>query len=237
MYGAKLPPLLQLVKYQKMSHNIAVAKKGQGVVYKISEHPISFAVAFLGFFTLSFIFLTAVGATPDPLPISSTTDNTQITATPQTPEAPVRLVIKELDIDTKIVTPASLDIEVMNESLTQGAMRWPTSAPLGVDGTLALFGHSSHLPVIIHQYYKLFTGIETLKPGKVISVYSDMTEYRYEVEGVSVVDSGADDINSRMVELKNDKKYLVLITCNNFGAKEKRFVVTANFIGAYTLAN
>jgi LPXTG-site transpeptidase (sortase) family protein len=217
-----------------MSHNMGVAKKEQGVVYKISERPISFAAAFLGFFTLAFVFLSAVGATPDPLPANpqvSSGQNTQ-TVPAEVPEAPVRLVVKDAGIDTPIVTPLSTDLEVLNKSLEAGAMHWPTSAPVGVNGTVALFGHSSHLPVVYHQYYKLFNDIEKLRPGKVISVYSETKEYRYEVVSVESLDSTVDDL-----PLPSDAKYLVLVTCNNFGAKEKRFVVTANFMGAYALAN
>ena len=61
---------------------------------------------------------------------------------------------------------------MLDDALTQGAVHYPTSAPLGIDGTVLLFGHSSYLPVIIHQYYKTFDGIQDLKDGETVSVYS-----------------------------------------------------------------
>lgn len=214
-----------------MMHNICVAKQRQGAIYKISEHPISFAFAFLGFFTLSFVFLSWVGATPDPLPANPTnTQSNQVISTPQNPENPIRVVAKDIGLDVNVVNPASIEPADLDEALKLGAVRYARSAPLGVDGTVLLFGHSTSLPVVVNQYYKTFVNIQKLKTDAVISVYSGTTEYRYKVTGVTVADSTID-----VVELPSDGKHLTLVTCNTFAAKEKRFIVTADFVGAYAL--
>jgi LPXTG-site transpeptidase (sortase) family protein len=195
------------------------------------EKPVSFALTFFVLFTLLFVFLAAADALPEP----TTTETQTVSETPQTPtaaEAPVRIVAKDIGLDAQIVTPASTDPKVMDEALTHGAMRWPTSAMLGVNGTIVLFGHSSYLPIVYHQYYKTFDEIQTLKTGAVVSVYSTTTEYRYKVTGVRVA-SAIDDV----VELRNDKKYLTLVTCDSFTKKTDRFVVTAEFVGAYAITS
>jgi LPXTG-site transpeptidase (sortase) family protein len=194
-----------------------------------------FAVAFLAFFFLSVAFLSAVGDTPNPVvsdvnavPASSGT------ATPETPENAVRVVAKDISLDVSVVNPSSTTLSMTStKTLTLGAVHYPTSAPLGVNGTVLIFGHSSYLPVVIHQYYKTFDGIQDLKTGETVSVYSATTEYRYSVTGVRVADST--DSSDNQIPLPSDAKYLTLVTCDSFAAKSNRFIVTATFVGAYAL--
>jgi sortase (surface protein transpeptidase) len=42
-----------------------------------------------------------------------------------------------------VVNPSSTDIDVLDQDLTLGAVHYPTSAQLGVNGTVLIFGHSS----------------------------------------------------------------------------------------------
>jgi LPXTG-site transpeptidase (sortase) family protein len=210
-----------------------VRRKKPGLIPQILERPAAFAVAFLAFFFIAYGFLAAVGATPDPLPVNpdvAAPTNT-VVATPQNPEAPVRVVAKDIGLDIQVVNPTSTDITLLDDALTQGAVHYPTSAELGVNGTVLLFGHSSYLPVVYHQYYKTFDGIQNLKTGQIISVYSGTTEYRYAVTGVRVADST--DAASNQIALLSDNKYLTLVTCDSFAAKSNRFIVTASYVGAY----
>lgn len=194
-----------------------------------------FAIAFVAFFFLSVAFLSAVGDTPDPVvsdvnavPVSGGT-----ATTPANPEDAVRVVAKDISLDVNVVNPSSTDIDVLDQDLTLGAVHYPTSAQLGVNGTVLIFGHSSYLPVVIHQYYKTFDGIQDLKTGQIVSVYSATTEYRYSVTGVRVADST--DSSDNQIPLPSDAKYLTLVTCDSFAAKSNRFIVTATFVGAYAL--
>ncbi len=180
------------------------------------------------FFIISFAFLAAVGATPDPLEPTVEAPAATEVVTPNNPENPVRVVAKDIGLDTAVVNPVSTDADVLDEALTHGALRYPTSNQLGINGTVVLFGHSSYLPVVYHQYYKTFDGIQDLKRGAVVSVYSGTTEYRFTVTGVRVADA-----NDDVVELPQDGMHLTLVTCNSFADKSKRFVVTADYSGAY----
>jgi LPXTG-site transpeptidase (sortase) family protein len=208
-----------------------IVKKGKpGLLTEIARRPIAFSVAFLAFFLISFAFLAAVGATPDPLVTTDAAISTPVTAVHNNPENPIRVVAKDIGLDAAVVNPASSDNKVLDEALTHGALRYPTSNPLGVNGTTVLFGHSSYLPVVYHQYYKTFDGIQDLKTGAIVSVYSDTTEYRFKVNGVRVADAGAD-----IVELPQDGMHLTLVTCNSFEDKSKRFVVTADYSGSFEI--
>lgn len=190
-----------------------------------------FLVAFAMIFVTTYAFLAFVGATPDPFEEESTSQ-TPVAQAPENKELPVRIVAKSIGLDQKIVNPASTEVEVLDQALENGAVRYPTSAMLGENGTVALFGHSSYLPVVYHQYYKTFNGIQNLQPGQTVSVYSGDTEYRYSVANVRIADANED-----VVELPTDAKYLALWTCDSFAKKTNRFVVTANFVGAYPISN
>jgi LPXTG-site transpeptidase (sortase) family protein len=84
--------------------------------------------------------------------------------------------------------------------------------------------------VIHNQAYKAFKGIQNLEKGDMVSVYSATTEYRYSVETVSIANADED-----VVELRQNGKYLTLVTCDTFAKKSDRFVVTAKLVGTYKL--
>ena len=215
-------------------------RKKKGIIPQIMERPVAFSMAFLVFFFIAFGFLASVGATPDPLPVTASgtsaqdTNTNQVATTPDNPEAPVRVVAKDVGLDVTVVNPTTTDVDQLDQELTKGAVHYPTSAALGVNGTVLLFGHSSYLPVVYHQYYKTFDGIQNLKTGQIVSVYSGTTEYRYAVTGVRVADS-TDDSNNQ-IPLYSDNKYLTLVTCDSFASKSNRFIVTATYVGAYTVS-
>jgi LPXTG-site transpeptidase (sortase) family protein len=136
---------------------------------------------------------------------------------------PIRIIIKDIGVDTTVSNPATSSIAVLDEYLRKGAVRYPGSAQLG-KGNVFLFGHSSGLRVINNQAYKAFNNFKLLKGGEEIVVYSLDKEYIYEVESVKL--SNAEDA---FVDFSIKKNMLTLSTCNTFGQKEERYVVEAVF--------
>jgi LPXTG-site transpeptidase (sortase) family protein len=209
----------------------------KGILSEINEHRGAFAAAFVGIFLLTFLFLSGVGATPDPIhPVvlsEPTLRGTQAALNASsTPEAPVRIVARDIGLDATIANPSSVEVQVLDEALLKGAVRYPTSAMLGMDGTVLLFGHSSYLPIVHNQAFKTFDDIQKLKPGQVVSVFSGVAEYRYSVTDVRVANAEEDS-----VELNPVGKHLTLVTCDSFSKKTNRFIVTADFVGAYALTS
>ncbi|HWB34230.1 MAG TPA: sortase [Candidatus Paceibacterota bacterium] len=199
---------------------------------KKTSRTLAFWATFALLFVLTYSFLAIVDALPDHSQNDVASRSTNIPSKPASPELPVRVVAKDINLDATVVNPTSTNVDTLDDALTQGAVRYPTSAQLGVDGTVLIFGHSSYLPVVYHQYYKTFDGIQNLKSGQTISVYSGTTEYRYAVTGVKVADATQD-----VVELPSTGKHLVLITCDSFATKSNRFIVTADFVGTYELGS
>jgi len=208
-------------------------RKG-GIIPHILNQPKSFSAVFVGIFLLSYSFLLGVGATPDPkAAVAQTSESSHAVAQSDAKELPVRVVAKNIGLEVTVENPISTDIEVLDQSLLSGTVRYPTSALLGQEGTVLLFGHSSNLPVVHNQAYKAFNSIQNLKTGQIVSVYSGSAEYRYAVVGVKLADANED-----VIEMPKDGKRLVLVTCDlSFAKKAARFVVTAEFVGTYALAS
>ena len=209
----------------------------RGIIGNIAKSPIAYAVAFVAMFAATVWFLGQMDALPEPSKTSApvvaqtpTVDETKVV--PTSAQLPVRIEAEDIGLSVKVANPASTNVDTLDEELLSGAVRYPTSGKLGENGTVVIFGHSSYLPVVHNQAYKAFDGIQNLKKGEVVSVYSGTLEYRYMVETVSVANADED-----VIELRKDGQYLTLVTCDSFTKKTDRFIVTAKFVGAYQLAS
>jgi LPXTG-site transpeptidase (sortase) family protein len=198
------------------------------------------------FFVLAVaIFLASVSllARLDLLPEASQTATadtgspavTLATSTPETPtaEEPVTVSIPAISLSAAVANPTTTDATALDALLLKGAVRYPTSAKLGENGNVVLFGHSSYLPVVYNQAYKTFDGIQKLATGDTITVSSATTVYTYRVRSMER-ESAASDAG---IDLAVSGKVLTLVTCNSFATKSDRFVVTADFVESHPIAN
>lgn len=190
---------------------------------------LAFAATFIVLFGITYAFLALVDALPEPR-TPAETNNAPLDTAQDAPEFPARVVAADIGLDREVQNPTTTNVDTLNAIVDQSPFRWPSSAMLGQRGTVALFGHSSRLPIVRNQAYKAFNNIEKLKAGQIISVYSGTAEYRYAVREVTIANATAD-----VIELPTDGRYLVLVTCDNLGAKEDRFVVKADLVGKYAL--
>lgn len=153
-------------------------------------------------------------------------------AAPAAPaELPLKIVIPAIALTASISNPTTTSVEVLDQALLSGAVRYPTSAKLGAFGNVVLFGHSSYLPVVRNQAYKTFDGIQNLKSGDAITVYSSGTMYTYAVRSVTKADADSDGI-----PLTVSGKELTLATCDSFGTKSSRFIVVADFVESHLVS-
>ncbi len=143
---------------------------------------------------------------------------------------PRRLIIDALGRDIPIQNPESRAIADLDAALLSGAVRHPDSANLSEQGTVFLFGHSSHVPVVRNKNFQTFNGIETLRQGDPIRVQSADREYRYRVSKVYEARASV-----ASVALGGAPARLTLVTCNSFGSTDDRFVVEAEYVGVSPL--
>ncbi|MDO8407710.1 MAG: sortase [bacterium] len=197
--------------------------------------------AFLALFLLVLAGSVAMLARLDLLPGSSSTKATESAVALDTvapaarvalratvAESPVKIKIPAIGLSATVANPTATDNATLDAWLLKGAVRYPTSAKLGEDGNVVLFGHSSYLPIVHNLAYKTFDDIQKLSAGDVITVSSSDTAYTYRVR--SVVKMNAND---GVIPLSVEGRVLTLATCNSFATKSDRFVVTADFVESH----
>lgn len=219
-----------------------------GVEDKVKPYRGFFLTVWAGAFLVLSSGLMAIGVAPDALtgeaivieastedealPVFAEIRETAIMEDGLPGDAPRRVIIEAVDIDTSIQNPESRDIAFLDAELQKGAVHYPGSGNLSDTSNMFLFGHSSRLPVVVNQAYKAFNNINKLRRGDIIRVQSAEREYHYRV---STVDEVAAD--RAWVSFATNTKKLTLSTCNNFGTKQDRFVVEADFVGSFPLAD
>lgn len=193
--------------------------------------------SFLGLFAVAFLTSVALLAQADLLPDApkSAAAIAAVASATTTPvaqvavaELPAKIEIPDIKLSATISNPTSTDLHVLDNALLKGAVRYPTSAKLGEVGNVVLFGHSSYLPVVGNQAYKTFDDIQKLKVGAVVNVLSGGTVYTYQVRVVEKKSA-----NDGAIPLSVAGRVLTLSTCNSFGEKSDRFVVTADFVESH----
>ncbi len=201
--------------------------------------------AFLGVFVLVFVASVAMLGSLDLLPDTSSPEAATVTlsssavaaasalASSAVIEVPTKIEIPAINLSATIANPTTTNVEALDQYLLAGAVRYPTSASLGETGNVVLFGHSSYLPIVGNQAYKTFNGIQKLVAGDVVTVSSAGTAYTYRVRDVAK-ESAASDAG---IALDVAGRVLTLATCNSFGAKTDRFVVTADFVESHSITS
>jgi len=195
--------------------------------------------SFLAVFVL--VLFTSVGTAShyDVLPDPSTKpvvaiDPKALAAAPvlaQTaPELPTKIEIPAIGLSQKVGNPDTTDVAKLDNALLTGPVRYPSSSKLGEEGNVIIFGHSSYLPIVHNQAFKAFDGIQKLKAGDLITVTGQGHVYTYAVESVETEDASVDAIPLSVAGSK-----LTLATCDSFGEKSSRFVVTATLVGTTSL--
>jgi|SRR3989338_11122441 len=211
------------------------SKASQGAVVKTWSRKWSF----LGVFLLVLFTTTGVLGALDLLPETAkvaTENGNSLSASAslalRDTEKPMTIEIPSLELEVEVANPTKTDVPTLDAALLNGAVRYPTSAELGEKGNVIIFGHSSYLPVVRNSAFKAFNGIEDLKKGDRILVTGSSRTYVYEVESVRQADAEEDSIP---LDVSGSK--LTLATCDSFGTKSDRFIVTADLVESYPAGN
>lgn len=206
----------------------------QSIFDTIQEHPLRFLGVFFLVFFLTSVLLFIVDFVPE-TPTDDVDAQAEVEETSNVKnsaqnvevfpiEAPTRIVISDIGVDTVIENPSSISIETLDQALLSGAVRYPGSALLGDNATMFLFGHQSYLPVVKNKAFKAFNDLQKLDAGSVIRVYSDTAVYEYTVEEVALVEA-----EDALIPLVPNERILMLSTCNSFGDPGERYVVKARY--------
>ncbi len=191
-----------------------------------------FVVLFTLVYFLSLVSLDMLGYAPwsGDISITENTNTTQnigqaVSVAKGEGESPVRIEIPKIGIRASVSNPTTTSVSTLDTALLTGAVHYPGSGVPGEEGNVLIFGHSSHLPVVHNQAFKAFNDIQSLVKGDPIFVIGKDKVYIYTVDGVKEANTASDAIP---LEVEGAK--LTLATCNNFGSKEDRFIVTASLV-------
>lgn len=146
------------------------------------------------------------------------------------PELPTKMEIPAIGLSESVSNPQTTDVAKLDNALLFGPVRYPTSSNLGEAGNVIIFGHSSYLPVVQNKEFKAFNGIQKLKAGDLITVTGENHVYTYAVETVEKKNATEDAI-----PLIVEGSKLTLSTCDSFGKKSDRFIVTATLVSTKAL--
>ena len=201
---------------------------------RVWQHKIPFAAVTLLVFFVSVSVLASLDLLPERKEsITLTATRAEVADTAAvTPELPVKIEIPSIKLAVSVANPTATDVPTLDAALHGGSVRYPTSAKLGGEGNVVLFGHSSYLPVVNNPAYKAFNEIQKLTVEDRIVVTGETRTFVYQVESVNSADAGTDGI-----PLSVSGQMLTLATCDSFGTKSDRFVVTARFVESYPNAS
>ncbi len=143
---------------------------------------------------------------------------------------PLRIIIPAIEMNNTVLNPQGTSANVLDAALLKGVVHYPGSGDLESKRNMFLLGHSSYLPVVHNQAYKAFNGIQKLKAGDIIELHGDFKKYIYAVEKVEKTTS-----DDGFIDIGSFERKLILATCDSFGKKQDRFVVTAKFVESFPL--
>lgn len=141
---------------------------------------------------------------------------------------PDHIKIDSISLDLPVQNIDSRDIQMLDDALMKGPVRYVDSAELNQPGNMLIFAHSSHLPIVHNQMFKAFNRIPELKEGDEIVVSGGGKQFLYTVTSVRKTDA-----NEAVIDLspKMGTK-LTLSTCDTLTSKSSRFVVEADLVGS-----
>lgn len=210
------------------------------LIREVSENRVKLGFSFMFIFIFSLVFLHILGFVPEPaveaeteslIPRVSTSSNSVNQTTAVRGDArPIRISIESVGIDARVETPPSTDIVVLDSALLRGAVHYPGSGTLVDISNIFIFGHSSHLPLVHNDNFRVFNNLEKVKAGDIVRVESSDMVNLYRVRSVDLV-----SVDEALVEFTEHSKMLTLSTCNSFGEPSDRYVVKADFVTSMEL--
>lgn len=135
-----------------------------------------------------------------------------------------QIFIAKINITAPIIVPSGTTQTELNRALNDGAVLYPGSSLPGQKGEVMITGHSSTYPWNKTPYGKIFSLLDKLEEGDMISLVYSNTQYDYRVTGKQIV--GANEVKIYSA----DESRLTLMTCWPIGTSLKRLVVRAELI-------
>lgn len=132
------------------------------------------------------------------------------------------LYIAKLRVRVPIVA-AENNLNAINGALAYGTVQWPGSVEAGDGGTTIILGHSSAPLSYRGKYGAVFSLLEKLQAGDVITVQAPGALYTYTVRDQLIIDPKKEKPDL----LKQETETLMLVSCWPVGTNWQRIVIRA----------
>ncbi|MDP3963076.1 MAG: sortase [bacterium] len=169
-------------------------------------------------------------ASPVPQPAPSDAKGSVQAAAPVKKKTPAKaavtigeLYIARIGVRTPVVV-SDTSLQAINGALAHGVVQWPGSANAGEGGTTVILGHSSAPLSYRGKYGAVFSLLEKLEPGDVITIQAPGALYTYTVRDQVILDPKKEQPDL----LKQDGETLVLVSCWPVGTNWQRIVIRAD---------
>lgn len=207
-------------------------EKGQkkGIFKTIWENKGYFFLNLFIVLTITFSILYLFGLVPEEFKSIIGREPVKETKGNQVGELPLSIQIPVIGVNAQVYNPSTTSVEVLDDYLLKGAVRYPGSGLPGGNGNIFIFGHNTRIPVVNNQAFKTFNDLYKLKEGDLIHLFSDKNEYVYKVLSVTKVSA-----DKALVQFNTKTNMLTLSTCDNFATKSDRFVVQSEFVASNPL--
>lgn len=131
-----------------------------------------------------------------------------------------------LDVKDQVVKDSKELNDIFMKELSDGIVRYPSSAKPWEEGNSFIFGHSSNFPWMEWNYNDVFSTLDNVVFDDEIIVYYGQEKYKYKIREKTVIKPGDVSI------LKRDKgkKEITLMTCWPIGTTLNRLIVIGELV-------
>ncbi|MDD2730639.1 MAG: sortase [Candidatus Portnoybacteria bacterium] len=137
---------------------------------------------------------------------------------------PNSIIISQLDIDAPLVFSQGTSQKELNAALNQGVVIYPGSALPGQNGEVFLTGHSSTYIWNKTPYGQIFTLLDKLKAGDIVSLIYENRQYNYRIIGQEILSPSQVKLSATA------EPRLTLMTCWPIGTSAKRLVIRGELV-------
>ncbi len=134
------------------------------------------------------------------------------------------IIISKINVRAPLIFATGATQKELNQALNQGVIIYPGSALPGQNGEVFLSGHSSSFPWVKTQYGQVFTLLDKLETGDIVSLIYDHYQYDYHIISKQILAPKDTKITA------TNKPTLTLMTCWPIGTALKRLVVRGELI-------
>jgi LPXTG-site transpeptidase (sortase) family protein len=137
------------------------------------------------------------------------------------------IFIPAIGVRAPLVEPVSDSQNVIEATLSSGAVIYPDTTDFGQYGNSVILGHSFNFPWLGNEYTQIFSHLDKLEEGDLIRIVSDGEIFKYVVTGSQTL--SVKEAN-RLVAESTGTNTLHLLSCWPVGSSLYRIVVSAELI-------